>query len=306
MSASHPTAFVLNELSLTEPQQTDATLLNLFSALLANLRALVPQAYLVSPIALWGDGANPSTTFGTWANDARNRDKLRQIIALQNRAPFESEFGILDPGLPVDYEFDGAFCVGLGYAHSRQIVAISLETRDEFTRPLVEIERITLDEYRVDVQSEYVSARNASNGEHLQFHKDHLGGSASLPASGAELWERRAEVFERIAFLSRAESDISDLEGAALRAVWKRLNEMEEALARWDPASGGPPPWGSKVTPDSSSRVNAGKCDFKNEEGIVETFSLHARFTPGAGRIHFALNAQSATIVVAYVGSKLF
>jgi hypothetical protein len=38
---------------------------------------------------------------------------------------------------------------------------------------------------------------------------------------------------------------------------------------------------------------------------MTRVFDLHARFTPGAGRIHFRLDPTAQKFVIAYIGKKL-
>ncbi|WP_346174857.1 hypothetical protein [Streptomyces cuspidosporus] len=46
-------------------------------------------------------------------------------------------------------------------------------------------------------------------------------------------------------------------------------------------------------------------CRFTDLDGETSTFDLHARFTTGAGRIHFRLVPEERTIRLAHIGSKI-
>ncbi|MEU3217046.1 hypothetical protein [Streptomyces sp. NPDC006971] len=62
------------------------------------------------------------------------------------------------------------------------------------------------------------------------------------------------------------------------------------------------PEWQSKVTPEGETRKRV--CRFA-DDGEQETFHLHARFTPGAGRIHFRTIGEEGKIRIAHVGGKI-
>jgi hypothetical protein len=89
----------------------------------------------------------------------------------------------------------------------------------------------------------------------------------------------------------------------ALKAVAERLAELERAVAEWDPARRAEPEYRSLVTPEHQTRKWL--CWFVDLDGASRLFDLHARFTPGAGRLHFRLEGAARSAVVAHVGEKL-
>ena len=89
----------------------------------------------------------------------------------------------------------------------------------------------------------------------------------------------------------------------ALGQVHHRLVELSAAVGAWDLAAPGGPSWSSKVSPEAEQRKVL--CQFRDVDGVTRCFDLHARFTPGAGRIHFRLVAGSRLARVAYIGAKI-
>jgi hypothetical protein len=89
----------------------------------------------------------------------------------------------------------------------------------------------------------------------------------------------------------------------ALRQVDDRLRELDDTVAEWDPTEQAFPAWRSKVTPEGATRKR--QWTFKDDSGVERLFDLHARFTPGAGRIHFCLVPETERrMLIAYIGLK--
>lgn len=301
-------AIVFNELSLpglSQQMETVKTLDN-FAATLTAVRMNRADAYLVSSVQLWGSGANLHSIFGPLAGAPENKDKLRQIAAMQNRAPLESEFGVLgsDESL-IEYTFGGSICHGLGYAHQFDLLAISIRTSEELDATWLDLYRSSLANTDEEVCSDLVSVRHASTPTHVSSHLDWFSQQDLLSMSADRLWSQRGALFDRIEFLDRVEGDLRRLDGRSLESVKGRLGELQSALAAWDTESDVEPQWLSKITPESESRIQSGVCNFRDTDGRVRAFSPHARYTPGAGRIHFRLRRAIGRIVVAYVGAKL-
>lgn len=84
-----------------------------------------------------------------------------------------------------------------------------------------------------------------------------------------------------------------------------RLRELDDAVAAWDTKVMREPEWKSKVTPESESSNNEGRSGFEDLDGRPRLFDLHARFTPGPGRIHMRLITEAGKVRIAYIGRKL-
>ena len=91
----------------------------------------------------------------------------------------------------------------------------------------------------------------------------------------------------------------------ALSQVADKLRQLEDAVSTWNPETAPFPDWPTHVTPESERRKRL--CWFVDGDGEVHCYDLHARFTPGAGRIHFRLAPERTTgrIIVAHVGPKI-
>ena len=126
--------------------------------------------------------------------------------------------------------------------------------------------------------------------------------SLARAATGRQIWERRADLYPHLQFLPRTEAQLSDLDSRWVVPVRRCLEKLEAAAATWDPATMAEPEWQTKVTPEGETRKRV--CRFE-DDGKLEIFHLHARFTPGAGRIHFRLVGEEGRLRVAHIGGKI-
>lgn len=119
-------------------------------------------------------------------------------------------------------------------------------------------------------------------------------------------WKFKRDLYPRLSFLDGVRKQLNELESESLDQVLLRMAELADCVDEWAelPEGARPhqPQWRSKVTPESRTRRD--DCYFL-EGGVRKLFDLHARYTPGAGRIHFRVDGSELRIVVAYVGWKL-
>jgi hypothetical protein len=158
----------------------------------------------------------------------------------------------------------------------------------------------------VDIVAADVETVHASHPDHVEEHGDWLEHACRQPvADGADLWRRRGELFPRLDFLPRVEGQLRALQASNpwFGAVAQRLEELNAALGDWDPANTPEPQYRSRVTPEHAQRKRL--CRFEDLDGEARVFDLHARFTPGAGRLHFRLDPEPRRAVIAHVGRKL-
>lgn len=112
-----------------------------------------------------------------------------------------------------------------------------------------------------------------------------------------------SDVFPDLEFLPRVQDNLAKLSTAWVEPVKERLAELQTATARWDVTAQPAPDWLSHVTPESQSRRQL--CQFVDLDGTVRLFEMHARVTPGAGRVYFRLDGAKGKLVIAHIGQKL-
>jgi len=235
-----------------------------------------------------------------WCADGHNIDQWRYIRNMQNKAPFTfAELDTRDDPDAYEYRHRGRLAVGLGTAHDQASLAVSLDTHADW-----QATGLTVTKTWLDAPDEDVVVRHAVTVDDFGSHAHWLvSDSATSVHSGREIWEARAERFTHLRFLPGVEKNLTDLPVSHTKQVDGRLGELNRAISAWHPEGGGSPTWGSLVTPEHEGRKRL--CEFTDLDGHVRVFDLHARYTPGPGRIHFRLNPADGTGIVAHVGRKL-
>lgn len=120
------------------------------------------------------------------------------------------------------------------------------------------------------------------------------------------VWNRKDELFPRLQFGPRVESDLQGVGPDVYRAAVGRLSELNRAAIEW--ASGGAPRprYLSKVTGESSATMQRYGHEriFRSAAGTRETYEKHARL-PNGHRLHLRELVESKRIEIGYVGPHL-
>jgi hypothetical protein len=296
----------LNELSCGTPQSPDRVdeLMEDLVALLRYVKQRRSGASLISPVKREDLELARGYYVSQWIGARpRNRDVWRLIQGMQNRAPYSA---VLPPGAAegADYRVNGTEARGLGAAHLMDGLLVSLLVHPTWDTSWVPATRDELDDEGGGVLTGPVTVRHAATTDHAATHDAWMRrGSLSGFRTGGEIWDARADLYPHLDFLPRVEADLTVLIPAWVAPVAVRLASLNDAAGEWDPTVAGEPSWRSKVTPESVSRK--GHCWFDDLDRERRLFDLHARFTPGAGRIHMRLVAQTRSVRIAYIGRKL-
>lgn len=300
----------LNELScagVSDPGGSTADpddLINGFVSLLVVIRRRRPDAALVSAARLYGIQVGGDFIFARWAADGRNKDRLRLLKSVRNRAPFQDVGSLSEDGL-LDYLVDGRTATGLGYADAFDGLAVSLATADRWDTvklALVRQELVESDTGEARLAETTVSVRHASRSGHVESHEAWLAAAGIRTLDARTLWQQRLDLLPDLVLLPRVEADLLSLGPVHLKQVVDELVRLQLAAAAWQPALNAEPGWGSKVTPEAEQRKK--HCFFDDLDGVERLFHLHARYTPGPGRIHLRLDAAARKIRIAYIGRK--
>jgi hypothetical protein len=237
----------------------------------------------------------------------RNRALWQRLRALQGRSPVRSVFPAEDAADHLEYRHNGEVALGLGAAHFMDGIAVSLPVARQWQADSVTLERSELtedDDGTLEMRHDTVDVRHLSAEPHLDVHLDWIRAARRKGVTtGSRMWDSRADLYPHLTFLPRVEGQLSGLNPHWVVPVRRALERLEEAVAAWDPASMAEPEWRTKVSPEGETRKRV--CRFTDLDGQTRTFDLHARFTPGAGRIHFRLVPEERTIRLAHIGSKI-
>lgn len=293
----------LNELSHPSDQLSDGEAKENVSKLIKLLREIKKvrsglELHSIQPLVSINMGNH--RTLSSLRTDGSTREEWQFLRGLENRA-FDLSGELHD--LTIDYEHKGAECVGLGLAHAIDALAVSFEGADWSESSLELVCRELANDG--ELSESLVCVRHAATEENLA---DLLEWLRRIPlknyASGEEMWEGRAEAFPSLLFLPRTQQQLASLKNGSesLSPVNLRLWQLECAAKNWE-QDRGLPSFLSKVTPEHEQRKNL--CQFESIASGMQYFDLHARYTPGAGRIHIWCNPENHTIEIAHIGHKL-
>lgn len=302
----------LNELSCdptTGKHQAASAMADLAEAL-NRTRKACPDAALVCAQAQsfphWSIGEGYSAI--QWMNESpANRDRARVFLQLQQRATFRIPAQGIDP--ESEYNHQGRVGAAFQAADVHDGMTVSLPISPDWAEAWLPVTRTRPEEREdgdIELCSTETALRHCALEWHVTEHHEWLrrDGLEKL-TTGTELWEARERYFPHLSFLPRVEKNLRELNPAWVLQVKKRLAELEIAVAEWQIDDDGMLRYRSKVTVESDSRVNHREVDFTDLDGRVRTFQLHARFTPGAGRLHFRLVSDEKRARVAHIGGKL-
>ncbi len=318
---------VFNELSLPSEPVGDNVVQDLVSSVsnvVLALRKIRKDVVLSSPGVSFPEW--PLTVEGeTFASlssrhGGRTMEQWRLVQSALSKAPYLRAPRVPGSGPSRDSEdreaiaarhsYDGSPAIGLGVAALHEQVAVSLPTCRVWTDSTITLLQRATEHSATSTASEVVpiEVRHVSDPTHCQTHELHIR-EMSLPFSygGSDLWAQRGQLFPGVDFLDRVKDDLVGIKpkDPSLLQIHSRLRELSDAACHWHITHGASPVWHSKVTPESAQRKKL--CFFTNKNGAAQCYDLHARFTPGAGRVHFAVNRPESSphITVAYIGSKL-
>ncbi|MER7548636.1 hypothetical protein [Streptomyces anulatus] len=291
-----------------DPDRADAAMADLVDAVRAVAKEDPGETSLVSEVALKSLEIAEGYPVGKWIGASpKNHVRWQRLLGLRNRSPVRSVFPEPDADGHLDYRHEGEVVQALGAAHFMDGVAVSLPVSREWQTSEVSIERselVELDDDTLEFEYETVDVRHISALPHVE---EHLGwireSSLARAVTGRQIWERRADLYPSLQFLPRTEAQFSNLDARWAVPVRRCLERLDAAAAAWDPATAHEPEWRTKVTPEGETRKRV--CRFEDLDGQLETFHLHARFTPGAGRIHFRPVGEDGKLRIAHVGSKI-
>ncbi|NJP24283.1 hypothetical protein OHB01_16480 [Microbispora hainanensis] len=262
---------------------------------------------LVTPTPFKSIELTPGYSVQRWiASSGANQDRWRLIQAIRNRAPFQA---VLPEGADADVEYrhGGRLAGGLGAAHLSDGLAVSLSYDTVWNSAWVGLHQKMVaedDHGEVKLHEDTVKVRHATTHQHALEHKDWVQeiGRDGI-TSGSAIWEIREDRFPHLTFLPRIEGDLHNLRQDWIQPVFTALLKLERSIADWGTNASALPFWHTKVSQEFEGREQL--CHFEDLDGSTRIFEWHARFTPGAGRLHFRLVTEDRTARVAYIGRKL-
>lgn len=316
MSVLRTPLVVLNDLSLPTPAQalTDDEIATEFADLVDVLRAsrkaradlALTSSAPVGGLEVTADGRTLGAVLGD--RGGLVREQWRYLQTWRNHAPFAvaPDLTLLDDG--EEYRHEGVLATALGLAAANGQLAVSW-VGPEWDSCKLPLTRYWLAEDQDDVveHEEDVSVVHATSPAHVTTHESFLRQVAlPQPFSGADVWADRDGLFPNLRFLPRVQQQLSALSpgGQPFKQAVQRLLELDATAREWSPSDAPEPSWRSAVSAEAEQRKRLWM--FKDLDGESRCFDMHARYTPGHGRIHFriAVIDRAGVFIVANVGQK--
>jgi hypothetical protein len=307
-----PMLVVLNDLSypvFANPAPPAEDVTHAIDLLVATLRAVRKHRGDVALVSEEPWSGLLSRLAPSWRADSRNRDKVRFLLALQQKAPFAKVLSGIDDSA-VDYTWQGRSAAGLGAAHLVEGLAVSLALDPKWDLPQVEVDRCTLqetDDGDAVMVEDVVQVCHAFGPMHVGVHRGWICTTGLRDVStGAQLWAERSDFFPDVRFLPRVEEQLTGLTIVSLPVVKGLLAGFQAAIVSWRTVGGtGPEPdWLTHVVPEHEQRRKL--CWFDDPvTGTLDLFDQHTRFPPRPGRLHFRWDAATEKVIVAHIGRKL-
>lgn len=260
----------------------------------------------------------PGYTFNHWLGDNRADEDLKTLLKnVLGTLPYINQIFEdyqREYDRPLTILYNGSNCIGLGLSSDKifNSIAFSFES-NEWNLSTYPVQITSIQEANNGELEEYTesaTARNISNVPHTEVHRQFINSNViNTVLSGRELWEKREDLFPNLIFCESVRSQIISIPANSISfaQIIGRLFDLQNSAIRFDNTPPKPIDFLTKTTPESNGRIQ----DFGNRLTILcpdkqnRLFSWHARYTPGAGRIHIFPIKSERRIVVGYIGQKI-
>jgi hypothetical protein len=256
----------------------------------------------------------PGYRLSEWVYDPLVDRELRRLFLTKvSKSPFiENLLVKKDEEVDLLHEFKrkGRKAAGLGAAYLFDSLAVSFDNSSEWDSHLIKLDISEYSEEEEKIIQFTEKVKHSSKLIHLEYLKEWIENKKKhLIPNGKILWLKQKELFPHLKFCENVESQISFLTNVnpEFNRIIKRLFELENYCSKWKTGIFTGKNFPSKVTSESESRrlKFKDKLTFACPDGETRLFSWHARYTPGAGRIHFAPDNSKKVIYIGYIGQKI-
>lgn len=256
-------------------------------------------------------------SFNSWVYDKATDSDLRTLlIGVLTTTPFIDDIFVTyektnEGALEMYCENQKCFGLGLASDLVYDTIAFSYDNgkwgADTYG---VLIKTLEVDDLGNFVEDEKKGAvRNVTTNKHFQTHLPFLQEKIkNSVTNGNELWMRKADLFPGLEFCASVQSQISGMDSSSpeFQQILNRLFELQNFTRSWDGSAIKPADFKSKVTPESETRLNKfnRQLTIACPDGNNRLFSWHARYTPGAGRVHFIPNQSTRKLLIGSIANQ--
>ena len=256
-------------------------------------------------------------TFNSWVYDHNTDSDLRSLVlSVLNTSPYIDQiFGLYqqENGKALEMYFEDKSCFGLGLASDLiyDTVAFSYDNGNwtSHTYP-VTIKTLSVNDDGIFLEEDVKgNTRNITTKNHFDLNLSFIQEKIKdTVVNGIELWARRNDLFSNLSFCAQVQGQLENFDSTHhdFQQILNRLFELQNFSTSWDGVPIKPSDFKSKVTPESATRLK----NFKDQltiacpDGEVRLFSWHARYTPGAGRIHFIPQNDDKKLLIGSIANQ--
>ena len=260
---------------------------------------------------IYKESLAPDYNISHWLSDPSiNRDTRIFFKTKVLNSPFiEDYINLKAENEQKEYEFSykAKNSLGLGCAFLYDSIAISFNNNEEWdkTEILIDAKYLSEDSKLIEEQKEIKHCSKTIHIQQLQNWIDNI--KKTSINNGKELWLKRSENFPNLIFCHSVEKQIEYLNNShpQFRQICNHLFDFQSYASTWVVGDFDYTKIGRKITPESDTRENSSSLYILCPDGEKRLFSLHSRYTPGAGRIHIYPDTQNRKIYIGYIEHKL-
>ncbi len=245
----------------------------------------------------------PGYLMAQWFDDRLvNKDDRTRFRRLATNLPYIHD-------LP-EYWCQGVQAKGLGYTCQNDHLAVSLDSEPCWRSSSVELEARNLDELG-ELVCYQIYVRHACCCDHIGEHAKWIDERiASDIHSGADIWNRRDELFPHLQFCDSVGAQLDTmLHGdRMLIPILRSLRELEQFCNGWlDSSPFNPKAILGVVSPESEATLKkfSRERTFRCPDGEYILFSWHMKINLDKWRIHFHPLGDKRQLIIWYIGPHL-
>lgn len=304
--------YILNELSIPNGKTTVADARRLMAEFIVTSSTLRSIGFTALRIQsdLYAIALAENYMVSQWITDPEvDRDYARRFKSISKNSPYipDTAEEANETFANSDFYHKGSIAIGLGVAYLLGTVTISFQTGADWLYTLVDIDHHMLNE-NGDLGETRIRVRNAFDRESANSHKEWFEEERLKNLSNsAELWKRRAELFNKLVFCDCVESQLSalSLNDQGTNRIIERLLAVNEYCTTWVDGPFDHSKVGFKISGESGATLDkfGEERTFRIPSGEYKLFADH--FKLGDIRIHFYVDDARKRVYIGYIGKHL-
>jgi hypothetical protein len=305
-----PPELVLNELSLQKSNSRDiakSIMLN-FLKCVATLgrKGAIGHVRISSSLAEFEIAEG--YPIGYWLGDHEvDPDAIRLYKSRIGLGPYltQNEVQILKSDYDLEVQVGGKESLGCEAAYLLGGIVLSFATAPSWNEDVLKVEVTKL---RADDKFEMFCdwLNHVSEISHIENHQDLFAQESDLTPK--DVWLTKLDVYPSLLFCESLEHEfLHECQNQKkYQAILKKLSSLNEYFCNWTDGGFELDDMKSKCTPETQQTLNENENQLSRvcADGISRLFSLHLRYTPGAGRIYFYPDASLRKAHIGFIQQK--